>query len=674
MLTINSIRTRIISIIVGTCLFIIAVFVFYSYNVMSEYKYLKLKEITQEIRAEVEYVNKSISGIEYTVKNIASTASIIYADRHSLPPDKVRQYLSTALLDNQEMSDMSGGFGLWFEPYTFDENKKNFAVFAYKDIISDSKVVKWYSDNTDDYYSSDWYSQLLPRDALRNDIYSRKKVFWSMPITFTFGKEERFITNIGAYIYNEKGNIVGIATIGWQMSDFVRTLEHINISPNSKILLADVRYNKVITFTLDPSLKAGESLRKIPWFDQISNDLPRLGQVKISEININAEPHYVFTVMTDNNMLLASIVPESDLFDAIAQKAASAILLLAIFALIITVFTIYIVNRMLNSPIKKIIATAEQLAREFDPEFDLEEFDASDEISSLTSSFSKTIRHNYTTLKSILDGINYMIYIIDTRNFKLNYVNKHMQRYYTHIPKNALCYEAFLNRTEPCPFCPVVKMQEQGEKNTYQTESGDYFESRVLRLQAAIVEWNGSQNHALLSVTDITREVIEKERLEALAETDDLTGVLNRRGGLMALERVATLQRGTEVSIVMADLNGLKKVNDTFGHNEGDFYLNALTKAIQQNIRTNDLVSRLGGDEFLIILPNCSEKIAEKIFNKVSIDLDAILETEAKPYKGSFAFGIETFIADDNVNTNNMIEQADQKMYQHKNKYYNKNQ
>ena len=671
MLIINSIRTRVISIIIGTCLFILTVFFLYSYTMLSEYRELKLQEITKGIKSEVEYVNKGIYGIESTVKNIATTASQIYIDRHSLPKDSVRQYLLNILANSQSMASMSGSFGLWFEPYSFKPESKNFAVLVYKDSINNQIVTKWFEENESNYHFSSWYNQLLPKHTPKNDIYSKKKVFWSMPVNFTFGKEERFITNIGAYIYDENDHIVGIATIGWQMSDFIRMLEHINISANSKILLADIKYNQIITATFNPSLKVGSSLNQIPWFSQISSELPTLGQVRINELTIDGKPSYVFTVITDNNMLLASIVPESDLFEAIMKNFSTTILLLSIFALFVTIFTIYLVNKMLTRPIEEISGTIERLNREFDYEFDFKKAKASDEISALTSSFSKAIRHNYKTLRSILDGIVYMIYIIDTRTFKINYVNKHMQKYYPQIAKDAICYEAFLNRTEPCPFCPVVKLKEQSQETVCSEQSGVFFKKQVFQFQAAIVEWNASQNHALLSVTDITKEVNEKERLAVLAETDELTGALNRRGGLIAFEKTLALQKGVEISIAIIDLNGLKKVNDTFGHNEGDHYLRAAAQSIQQNVRTNDLVCRLGGDEFLVILPNCNELITERIFQKVNIDLSAILETQEKPYEGSFASGIVTFIADGDTSISEILEHADQNMYQNKNAYYN---
>lgn len=90
-------------------------------------------------------------------------------------------------------------------------------------------------------------------------------------------------------------------------------------------------------------------------------------------------------------------------------------------------------------------------------------------------------------------------------------------------------------------------------------------------------------------------------RLEALALTDALTGLPNRRHALQVLD---TLWRGgSATAILLLDLDKFKAVNDTYGHAAGDAVLRATARSILAAVRTDDLVSRLGGDEFLVILP-----------------------------------------------------------------------
>ena len=107
-----------------------------------------------------------------------------------------------------------------------------------------------------------------------------------------------------------------------------------------------------------------------------------------------------------------------------------------------------------------------------------------------------------------------------------------------------------------------------------------------------------------LSVTDTAR--VSYLKVLNLARTDDLTGVLNRRSfvGAAELEIDRQARYGGEFSIMMLDLDGFKAVNDTYGHFAGDIALRHLAEAIRANIRRPDSVARIGGDEFVVLMPN----------------------------------------------------------------------
>ena len=99
---------------------------------------------------------------------------------------------------------------------------------------------------------------------------------------------------------------------------------------------------------------------------------------------------------------------------------------------------------------------------------------------------------------------------------------------------------------------------------------------------------------------------IKKAKLEYQACMDCVTGVLNRRAGLEILETTieeATMQ-GENFIICFADIDDFKKINDTFGHSEGDKLLAEVGNILKENIRKTDTVFRIGGDEFIIIFPN----------------------------------------------------------------------
>lgn len=108
-------------------------------------------------------------------------------------------------------------------------------------------------------------------------------------------------------------------------------------------------------------------------------------------------------------------------------------------------------------------------------------------------------------------------------------------------------------------------------------------------------------------------------KLEVQASTDPLTGALNRRGIEVAAEQriLACRKEHLPLSAVVIDLDKFKKVNDTYGHHCGDATLIAVAACIQRGIRPRDLLARIGGDEFALILPNTSVSEAHELMQRL---------------------------------------------------------
>lgn len=180
----------------------------------------------------------------------------------------------------------------------------------------------------------------------------------------------------------------------------------------------------------------------------------------------------------------------------------------------------------------------------------------------------------------------------------------------------------------------------------------DYLEGKVL----------------LLHLRDITQRKLLEDELRVLASTDSLTGAKNRGASLHLLERQLSYAKANSerVTICYVDVNGLKKVNDTYGHIEGDEVLRTTVKIFNDVIRDTDIVARWGGDEFLLVLPNCRLDVALKIWERISSRLDDYNFKAEKPYKIELSCGFAEYSPETDLKIDSLIALADNEMYKNK--------
>lgn len=117
---------------------------------------------------------------------------------------------------------------------------------------------------------------------------------------------------------------------------------------------------------------------------------------------------------------------------------------------------------------------------------------------------------------------------------------------------------------------------------------------------------------------EINERTKREEEISYLSYHDKLTGLFNRRYYEVEIKRLDT-KRNLPISIIIGDVNGLKLINDAFGHDKGDELLQKAAAAIESVCRTNDIVARWGGDEFVILLPKTETEEVKEIINKIKV-------------------------------------------------------
>lgn len=169
------------------------------------------------------------------------------------------------------------------------------------------------------------------------------------------------------------------------------------------------------------------------------------------------------------------------------------------------------------------------------------------------------------------------------------------------------------------------------------------------------------ESYIVASAKDISEERSNQERVEYLSFHDQLTGLYNRHYFNHSLRRLDNA-RNLPLSLIMIDVNGLKLVNDAFGHTLGDQLLHTAGQVISEHSRSDDIVCRIGGDEFVFILPQTDEAGTETVVKRLKTACEDIF---LGPFQLSFSLGWSTRNSID-MSTRELLQQAEEWMYKHK--------
>jgi diguanylate cyclase (GGDEF)-like protein/PAS domain S-box-containing protein len=173
--------------------------------------------------------------------------------------------------------------------------------------------------------------------------------------------------------------------------------------------------------------------------------------------------------------------------------------------------------------------------------------------------------------------------------------------------------------------------------------------------------------HFIFQIQDITERKRAEAALQSLSLVDELTGLYNRRGFLAVTEQhLASIRRNQKVPVILyADLDGLKRINDSLGHPEGDRALVKTAEILKDTFRTSDIIARLGGDEFVVLAAIGKDEIADSLTARLQ---DKFMEHNVKtnrPYDLSISVGVVHFDADES-SIEEVTARADRIMYEDK--------
>ena len=169
---------------------------------------------------------------------------------------------------------------------------------------------------------------------------------------------------------------------------------------------------------------------------------------------------------------------------------------------------------------------------------------------------------------------------------------------------------------------------------------------------------NGEIIGAVVSFMDVTERKKTEDKIKYLSYHDSLTGLYNRTFFEEELKRLDTT-RNLPISIVVGDVNGLKLTNDIFGHATGDILLKRIAEVLTKVCRKDDIIARVGGDEFIILLPKTGSIDSGNIVYRIKKEFS---KEQIMAIRGSISMGISTKMSEE-LSMDDLLESAEEKMY-----------
>ena len=159
-----------------------------------------------------------------------------------------------------------------------------------------------------------------------------------------------------------------------------------------------------------------------------------------------------------------------------------------------------------------------------------------------------------------------------------------------------------------------------------------------------------------------------ERKLETLSQTDELTGLLNRRGFFNSASQKYLFSKKQQLGGILffADMDGLKIINDTYGHHEGDYAISSMANILRQTFSEEDIIARIGGDEFTIFCINKDLGFIDTVRQIIHDLCDRFNIFSNKPYKLAISIGALPFTAKEEANLESLLSSADKLLYEQK--------
>ncbi len=194
-------------------------------------------------------------------------------------------------------------------------------------------------------------------------------------------------------------------------------------------------------------------------------------------------------------------------------------------------------------------------------------------------------------------------------------------------------------------------------------------DGKLINVDARVSEtdWDG-RRMALVVLRDITDAVRMRRELQQLSLTDELSGLYNRRGFALLAEREILRAERTQskLFVLFADLDGMKYINDSYGHKEGDLAIIDTAGILRLSFRNSDIIARMGGDEFAVLGVHYPDTGPDEMRKRLAENVAIFNALGSRKYRISISSGVELWDPEKPESLDDILKRADATMYENK--------
>jgi diguanylate cyclase (GGDEF)-like protein/PAS domain S-box-containing protein len=274
---------------------------------------------------------------------------------------------------------------------------------------------------------------------------------------------------------------------------------------------------------------------------------------------------------------------------------------------------------------------------------------------------NRHLTRHHETLQALLQAVPAPMIIVNRKDGAILQANDAASRYFgDKLLGQARAIQATVERRDLRKL--IMALKAKGRIDGFEARLQLAGKARDVLLSATTAEIDGIEA-VLVALTDITGRKEMEANLERLASTDPLTGLVNRAHFFtLAKGEIRRARRhGRPLAVIMADIDHFKRINDTYGHGEGDRALASFADLCRTLVRAEDTIARLGGEEFALLLPETDAAQAVALANRLRAAVEE-LHLGGLPAPLTISIGISQFLAAETT-VDAALSRADQALY-----------